>query len=238
MEMRLPNVWIRASVIAALTGVSMGWNPGPLVAQESSACQEVRHGAGAPAITALVDTLALNSDPPERPVLGTGSPDSAFVAMSFDGDGAPVHAVISHPTATFAQTAPIREWLRRHGVPSGEPGSLTWGVMRWEDGVTLRPLQVLTHCAPMLRREERERLTRTLSARPQTLGVRVVLRMLVGGDGSVRQVEIAESSGSVPADEAFQDVVRLVQFEPASINGDPVPIWIQLPLQSVVRRRR
>jgi TonB family protein len=65
-----------------------------------------------------------------------------------------------------------------------------------------------------------------------------VLWMLVGVDGSVREVEIAESSGSVPADAAYREVVRPLTFEPASINGYPVPVWIQLPIRHAMRRRR
>jgi TonB family protein len=236
--MRLPQAWIRAAVLTALTGAVGAWDADTLVAQESPACQEVRTTTGAPSITTLVDPLALNSEPHELLLLGLRAPDSALVALHYDSAGALAPAQVSHPTATYAQAARIREWLQRHSVPSGERGSFVWGVLLWGEGVTLRPLEVLTRCDPKLRNEERERLTRALNARPQTHGVRVVLWLLVGADGSVREVEIAESSGSMPADAAFQEVVRPVIFEPARINGDPIPVWIRLPIQYVVRRRR
>jgi hypothetical protein len=138
------------------------------VSQGLDACQEDRTATAAPSITALVDTLELNSKLQDGLLMGIGVPDSALVALHYDSAGALAPALISHPAATYPQTVRIREWFQRHSDPTGEPGSSTWGILHWGEGVTLRPLQVLTRCEPELRKEERDRLTRALNARPRT----------------------------------------------------------------------
>jgi TonB family protein len=57
----------------------------------------------------------------------------------------------------------------------------------------------------------------------------VLLSVLVGEDGSVKEVRVRKS---IPLlDEAAQACVRQWRFKPARAKGEPVAIWIALPIR-------
>jgi len=56
----------------------------------------------------------------------------------------------------------------------------------------------------------------------------VVLRILVGVDGSVVSSEILSSSGSKRLDEAARQGLSLCQFRPGKVDGKPEPAWTTL----------
>lgn len=58
----------------------------------------------------------------------------------------------------------------------------------------------------------------------------VILRVLVGLDGSPSQVEIDRSSGDLRLDEAARAKVSDWRFNPASKAGEPVEGWVQVPV--------
>lgn len=61
--------------------------------------------------------------------------------------------------------------------------------------------------------------------------------LLIDGGGRVQAVEINEPSGADPLDLAAIRVVRSMEFTPArSEGGDPVPVWISLPVTFVADR--
>ncbi len=54
----------------------------------------------------------------------------------------------------------------------------------------------------------------------------VVLRVLVGPDGAVRQVEVQQTSGSPRLDAAAVDGARTrIHFRPGSLDGKPAEMW-------------
>lgn len=57
-----------------------------------------------------------------------------------------------------------------------------------------------------------------------------VVWFLVDAAGQLRDVRIAQSSGSSQVDSAAVSVARQLRFRPAEYNGDPVCIWIARPL--------
>lgn len=62
-----------------------------------------------------------------------------------------------------------------------------------------------------------------------TLGNGIV-RMRVSAAGTVDSVRIARTSGYGPFDRAMLDVARSARFKPGTIDKQPVPMWVELPL--------
>jgi TonB family protein len=58
----------------------------------------------------------------------------------------------------------------------------------------------------------------------------VGLRVHVRQDGSVAETQIATSSGSSRLDQAAKDVVEDWRYQPATLNGSPVPAWIHVEI--------
>lgn len=58
----------------------------------------------------------------------------------------------------------------------------------------------------------------------------VILRVLVGADGSAEQVEIETSSGSRSLDSAARDAVRHWTFRPGTRNGVAQSAWARVPI--------
>jgi protein TonB len=74
-----------------------------------------------------------------------------------------------------------------------------------------------------------------LAARRAKVEGRVLLRVVVGSDGSVVSVEVEESSGSVVLDEAAADAVRAWAFEPAREDGRAVESVLLVPCRFSLR---
>ncbi|NLA68837.1 MAG: energy transducer TonB, partial [Gammaproteobacteria bacterium] len=62
------------------------------------------------------------------------------------------------------------------------------------------------------------------------IGGRVVLKVLVGADGSVKQVEVESSEPAGVFDEATVEAVRQWRFEPMRRDGVPVEGWLRVPV--------
>lgn len=58
----------------------------------------------------------------------------------------------------------------------------------------------------------------------------VKLGVLVAADGSVKAVEVVESSGSVALDAAAQEDVAYWQFHPGMKDGNPVETRVVVPV--------
>ena len=58
----------------------------------------------------------------------------------------------------------------------------------------------------------------------------VILRVLVGTDGSAQEVEIETSSGSRSLDSAARDAVRHWTFRPGTRNGVAQSAWARVPI--------
>lgn len=62
------------------------------------------------------------------------------------------------------------------------------------------------------------------------IGGRVIIQIFIDERGVVGQALIAESSGNQDLDEAAIRVARVFEFEPAQNRGEPVAVWIQVPV--------
>lgn len=66
------------------------------------------------------------------------------------------------------------------------------------------------------------------SAKAAGLQGNVVLKILIGADGKVQEVEVLKSA-SPELDEAAINAVKQFVFTPAEKNGKPVRVWFAVP---------
>lgn len=59
---------------------------------------------------------------------------------------------------------------------------------------------------------------------------RVVLNILVDQEGSIESVKVLKSLGDNGCDEAAIQAVKAVDWQPATQNGNPVRVWVGLPV--------
>jgi protein TonB len=59
----------------------------------------------------------------------------------------------------------------------------------------------------------------------------VILRVLVGTDGSAQAVEVEKSSGSRALDNAARDAVRRWTFQAGTRNGISTALWARVPIK-------
>ncbi|HEU4458499.1 MAG TPA: energy transducer TonB [Methylibium sp.] len=59
---------------------------------------------------------------------------------------------------------------------------------------------------------------------------RVLVRVLVDGEGQPRQLTLAQSSGHARLDDSALATVRATRFKPYTENGVPQPFWVVMPL--------
>lgn len=63
---------------------------------------------------------------------------------------------------------------------------------------------------------------------------RVVLRILVRADGTVGDVDVAESSGHSVLDASAIQASSRWRFQPATRDGEPIEAWVLVPVRFVV----
>jgi len=61
-------------------------------------------------------------------------------------------------------------------------------------------------------------------------GGTTVLKVTVGSEGTPTEVQLVTSSGQPALDESAQQAVHGWKFRPATRNGQPVPLTIQVPV--------
>lgn len=66
----------------------------------------------------------------------------------------------------------------------------------------------------------------------------VVLRLQVRGDGSVGEIQVRTTSGSMRLDQAATEAVRRWKFKPATQGGRPVESWAIVPISFGFRKSR
>ena len=71
------------------------------------------------------------------------------------------------------------------------------------------------------------------SLRDMGRGGMVQVRFRVGVDGKVSDPRVTRGA-HVELDRATLEAVRFLEFTPARVNGHPVPVWAELPVQWAV----
>ena len=69
------------------------------------------------------------------------------------------------------------------------------------------------------------------SARRQGIEGTVVLKLRITERGSVDELQVERSAGHPDLDHAAMDAVRRWRFEPARRSGEPVAVWVLVPVE-------
>jgi TonB family protein len=91
---------------------------------------------------------------------------------------------------------------------------------------------VAVECFPRLRNPDRFGRAMYRIARDEGGGRPIVanLRLLVTHEGEVAYVEVLRRSGRPAVDRALVEAAQRLRFEPATVEGVPVDIWVEQPL--------
>ncbi|MGE0711436.1 MAG: energy transducer TonB [Planctomycetota bacterium] len=99
----------------------------------------------------------------------------------------------------------------------------------------LGDLQQVVHTEETVDRRPQPRVTTPIevpaAARSRNLSGRLLLSLLIGKDGRVRQAKVLEAEPAGVFDAAALSAVRTWEFEPATYRGEPVEVWAALPIQ-------
>ncbi len=113
------------------------------------------------------------------------------------------------------------------GVPGGQAGGALGGQIGGQAGGEPGGIQPPQFSAAYLHNPEPD--YPALSRRLGEEG-RVILRVLVKGDGSPERLELRQSSGHARLDQAALDTVRRWKFSPARRGSEPLAAWVLVPL--------
>jgi periplasmic protein TonB len=69
------------------------------------------------------------------------------------------------------------------------------------------------------------------------VGGTAVLWVFIDAEGAVGNTRVAQSSGHDLLDEAARAVMSELTFTPARNRGEPVAVWIQLPITFTARQQ-
>lgn len=58
----------------------------------------------------------------------------------------------------------------------------------------------------------------------------VMVYMLIDTEGNVRRTVVSGSSGHSSLDQAAESVAQVLRFSPGQLDGEPVPVWLELPI--------
>ncbi|HYR08714.1 MAG TPA: energy transducer TonB [Longimicrobium sp.] len=177
---------------------------------------------------------------------GSGASAQVLAGFAVDPDGRPVYAQVLESTdARFdAATLQAVNLLRFQPARLGREAVPVWMEVpvEWEEAAppgagadTLGAYEVEMVSSP-----PRARNTRTLGhtlarlyppeMRDAGRGGQVSVRFIVQPDGRTSHARIVRSTNSA-FDMPALDVVRTLRFDPALLNGHPVRVWVELPLQ-------
>ncbi|HYR07418.1 MAG TPA: TonB family protein [Longimicrobium sp.] len=109
----------------------------------------------------------------------------------------------------------------------------------WSSGgdTTVRPTEQMPR--PLNRRVIEGRLADSAASLPiDSVPRAVLLRWRLTAEGRPEQVSVVRSSGSPDFDAAAVWAMGLGEFEPARLDGCPVAVWIEAPLEIRFRPRR
>lgn len=183
----------------------------------------------------------------------TGATAQVLAGFAIDPQGEPRYAQVLESTDPRFDAATLEAVARLSFQPARDGGAPVWVWMEvpveWTDPgaaaggqAAAQPLADDTSAYELDAVEELPRPTST-AAFTQALARnyppalrdaghsgRVVVRFRVGTDGRVSREHVVRSTNS-----AFNmptlDAVRTLRFRPARLNGQPVPVWVEQPIE-------
>lgn len=132
---------------------------------------------------------------------------------------APGGPEVSPPTVTIGPDEIVPAPASKPGAVATAPKATAKAKPRIPSTTTARPLAsnpVPKYPAAALRRNE---------------GGTVLLRIIVGSDGTPTDIDVAQRSGSRELDRAAITAVRKWRFNPATNNGQPVTSTVEVPIE-------
>lgn len=196
---------------------------------------------GLPTVAQLVDSAALAR------TVGSESRfrgHYAIFTLAVDSTGAVKHLVTVESDASESAAERVRGLVSKHLVPNPDP---SWDVrLRIDAGPPPRfevGHQVL--CRPLMRnRKKVARLAQWLVHRlpdeafsdDYPLGRRrAAVRLVIGVEGHVLESKVVKRTGSSHFDRLVDVLVSAMRFRPATVDGVPIEVSAQIPLNFVGR---
>lgn len=201
------------------------WSPPP-----GQTCREVPRRSPLPALEAMFDSTALHATVAQLPAGG-----SAVVSVWTDTIGKPALLRVIDTTlpetsanalqeafgSTLRAGAPVLEHMRVR-VDVGTSPRFTRGSNE--------------ECLPAMRNaEEVQARLRQLAQEAPRAGTTEV-RVRVETDGSLSQVQVAKSSGSIELDRIAVEAARVARFHPGRLDRTPIASWVQFPVNIEVQQ--
>lgn len=169
------------------------------------------------------------ADPAASPTIPVDAPGPVRAA----GDDAPTTGGAGdppdRPSATLGTSA-VAIWTR----PEPDRGARTPATAAVRDTIPGEPRYTPYDRPPELmnRQEFAAALGAAYPPEAKAAGVEgtTVLWVYIGEDGVVRDARVTSPAGDDRLDDAARRVMMTARFTPALNKGEPVPVWIQLPI--------
>ena len=87
----------------------------------------------------------------------------------------------------------------------------------------------------LLREQLKELIKYPETARKSGIQGQVIVRALIGKDGSVEQTQVVKGMPDTGCDEETERAVKQLKFTPATQNGKPVKFWFSIPVTYSLR---
>jgi TonB family protein len=205
-----------------------------VVAAAPQHCAAADVDPGAPALGPYLDLEAATLPLANLP-LQEG--ERALLSIRRAPDPDSISLDVFHPQFHESDIEAVRRALRPHLQSSDITERAAWGAISSGAERGVRPLSGAVECMPAPL-DPAALYATFVSAlpRPDRSQGRAVIRARVGMSGEVIEAHVRRSSESRNLDAAARQAVSEAKFSPATIDGMPVPVWVELPFE--VRRRR
>lgn len=164
-------------------------------------------------------------------------PGSMLLSIAVDSLGAVKRFRIIESTFSQPGSVALLEQLRAAFRPDAVPAPFAARLLLEGGGSRPHRLRVGSHqeCRPVLRnaRAIADLIAGAAGGFPD--GGQVRLDVFVTGTGRVAEARIQSSSGDGRLDQQLLFIAHRMEFHPALLDREPVPVWIRMPLS--VRRR-
>ena len=196
----------------------------PAVGDAQEGCEPLTEVTKLPALAALLDSAALAAN---LPAPNAGTPSEVVVSV-ITGSTPRAH-VMDSVTAAATGTAVQERVLAslKPGARNAIPAFRVRVVLAQPAAVSVEP-SVL--CEPKATTPPKQAsFTYVTPAGPGAPRVRprpVSPRIKIGSNGEVLQVDLGAGTGFADADRSLRQALEGQRFQPALLDGRPVPVWL------------
>ena len=227
--MIIPQFWALLAAAAFATGglgVVPDFSGGEVTSVEECRSDLPRHETS---LGEVLDSVGLQRAAEQ---LWTPETDLVIATVWYDSLGA-----IGDPTI-YSETLPdpaverLAAALRENARETSNPGQTVNLFIGDQDGARVRRVKGFKRCRPEVL--DKGGISRKLEQMGQAMGLSrttsATLRAYVDSDGTVGDVLVTKSSGTVAWDMATHQLLQTTEWRPAMVEGFGVGVWAQLPL--------